>query len=482
MNGFRTLFVAPPWLDLYGNYQAAAKLGCVSHPLGLAYLGGAILQAGGDCRIVDMESEAVGVDGLLSVIADYQPHFIGLSATTPVFKNAVQLAEAVKKRYPDIPLGLGGVHSTIVGKEALQDGPAFDFVVRGEAEHTVVEVCRALQAGRTLEGVAGVSYRRNGEIVENPRNPLIENLDDLPMPARHLLKADLYQHSLPGRGFVRYANLFTSRGCPFQCIFCSQHTMHGRKVRFHGVQRVIAELRDIVEGQGVQHVIMMDETLTLKRDRTLELCQAIRDAGLNFTWEGWTHASTIDEEMLSCMKAAGLIRISFGIESGDPVILKRIKKSVTLDQIREAYRIAARVGLETRGSAMLGHPGETRKTAWRTIKFVRSIRECQQLYLNIACPYPGTELFECAVNGQEGMTLLTQDYACYKRYGKPVISVNDLDPKALQRIQTLGLLAFYLTPRRIWYNVVARAGIRAGLRNGWAFFKGVVSSLLRGRQ
>jgi len=481
MSGIRTLLIAPPWLDIYGSYKAAAKLGCVSPPLGLAYLGGAVLELGGDCRIVDMESEAVDVAGLLQIIGEYQPHLIGLSATTPVYKNATLLADAIKQSFPDIPLGIGGVHSTIMGASVLAECPSLDFEVIGEAEHTIKEACQAIVENRSFEGIAGMCYRRNGAVVENPRRPLTEDLDELPFPARHLLKRDLYQHSLPGQGLVRYASLFTSRGCPFQCIFCSQHTMHGRRVRFHGVSRVIAELRDIIDNLGVQHVILMDETLTLRRERTLELCQAIRDTGLRFTWEGWTHAATIDEEMLREMKTAGLIRLSFGIESGDPLILKRIKKGVTLDQIRTAYAIAARVGIETRGSAMLGHPGETRATAWRTIKFARSIKECQQLYLNIACPYPGTELFECASAGHEGMTLLTQDYSQYKRYGDPVISVNDLNPKALRRFQTLGLLYFYLTPSRIWYNVVRRAGLRAGLRNCWAFAKGVVSSLLRGR-
>jgi radical SAM superfamily enzyme YgiQ (UPF0313 family) len=226
---------------------------------------------------------------------------------------------------------------------------------------------------------------------------------------------------------------------------------------------------------------MMDETLTLKRDRTLELCQAIRDNGLSFTWEGWTHASTVDEELLRAMKAAGMIRLSFGIESGDPQILKRIKKGVTREQLREAYRIAAKVGIETRGSAMLGHPCETRETAWRTIKFIRSIKECEQIFLNVACPYPGTELYDCAINGRDGMKLLTTDYSRYKRYGDPVIAVNDLDPKALKRLQTLGLLYFYLTPRRVWYNLVKRAGVRTGMVNAAAFLIGILTSVVRGR-
>lgn len=247
-------------------------------------------------------------------------------------------------------------------------------------------------------------------------------------------------------------------------------------MRWHSVERVMSELTTLVRDRDIHHIILMDETLTLNRKRTLELCQAIRDAHLDFTFEGWTHAATVDEVLLRAMKEAGLIRLSFGIESGDPEILKGIKKGVTLEQIRKAYRAAAKVGIETRGSAILGHPHETRETAWRTVKFLRSVRECQQVFLNVACPYPGTELFDAAANGTGGMRLLTRDYSKYKRYGDPVIEVNDLSAKDLKRIQRLGLLYFYLTPRRIWYNVVKRAGIRVGLKNAVAFSMGILRS------
>lgn len=476
----RVLLIAPPWLDIYGNYQAAAKLGCVAPPLGLAYLGGALEAIGYECRILDMEMEGFGPAEVLDLIREFRPGLIGVTATTPVFKNATILAEKIKTAFPEIPLGLGGVHSTIVGRAALEACPQFDFQTIGEGEFSIQEIAVAIHSGRdSLEGIKGVIYRYDGAIVENPHRALAEDLDSIPLPGRHLLSASLYRHVLPGNADAAYADIFTSRGCPFQCVFCSQHTMYGRRVRWHSIDRVMAELQVIVRDLGIRHIIFMDETLTLDKPRLFKLCQAIRDAQLEITWEGWTHASTIDEEILRAMKSAGLIRLSFGIESGDPEILKRIKKGVTLEQIREAYRIAARVGIETRGSAMLGHPCETRKSAWRTIRFCRSIKECQQVFLNVACPYPGTELYDCASQGKDGMKLLSTDYSRYKRYGDPVISVNDLGPKDLKRLQTLGLLYFYLTPRRIWHNLVRRAGLRAGLRNGFAFLSGIVRSLLQ---
>lgn len=472
----RILLIAPPWLDIYGNYQAAAKLGCVSPPLGLMYLGGAILDAGAECKIVDMESQQVSPDGLIGIITEYAPDIVGITATSPVYTNAQVLGHLIRQHFPDVLLGIGGVHSTIIGQAVLEASDCFDFQVCGEGENTIREIIAAWEKVERFAGIPGIIYRDGERIIENPKRELANDLDLLPCPARHLLNPELFRHSVRGKGFVKYASIFTSRGCPFRCVFCSQHTMYGRKMRWHSAERVMEELHTI-EKMGVEHLIVMDETLTLNKPRVMALCEAIREAGFHFTWEGWTHASTVDEELLRAMKSAGLIRLSFGIESGDPEILKKIKKGVTLDQIRNAYKIAARVGLETRGSAMLGHPYETKKTAWRTIKFLRSIRECQQVFLNVACPYPGTELYECAVTGRGGMRLLTTDYSQYKRYGDPVIEVNDLSAKKLKRLQTIGLLLFYLTPHRIWYNVVRRAGLRTGLVNVLAFVKGIVKSM-----
>ena len=476
----KVLLIAPPWLDIYGDFKAAAKLGCASPPLGLMYLAASIRGGGGDCRIIDMEAQQVGPDRLIELIGEYRPDLVGITATTPVFKNACSLAGLIKRHYPEVILGVGGVHSTIVGQEVLQECSDFDFQVCGEGERTIVDIVAAMKAGRSLDGVAGVICRNGERIIENPRRPLTEDLDSIAVPARCLVPSSLYKHSVPGKGFVQYSTVFTSRGCPFQCVFCSQHTMYGRTMRWHSLERVLEELRHITRDLDIHHVIIMDETMTLDKKRILAFCEAVCNEGLDFTWEGWTHASTIDEEIMVAMKSAGLVRLSFGIESGDPEILKVIKKNVTLDQIRHAYRIAEKVGIETRGSAMLGHPFETKASAWRTIKFIRSIRELKQVFLNIACPYPGTELYDYAVNGRGGMRLLTKDYSQYKRYGAPVIEVGDMKAKDLKRIQTLGLLFFYLTPGRIWYNVFKRAGIRAGLKNVTAFSLGILKSAIGG--
>ncbi len=480
----RVLLVAPPWQELLGDFRAAARFACVSPPQGLTYLAGALLQDGAECTIVDMEAEGVGAEELLGRIALLEPHLVGITATTPVYHTACELAAQIKARRPELPLALGGVHATIMGRQVLEQCPHWDLVVTGEGEQTVRRLAAAVArpgAGRErYRGIRGVIYRRGDQVAQNPPRPATEDLDSIPSPARHLLDRQRYGHVVPGKGHVRYASLFTSRGCPYRCVFCSQHTMYGRRMRYHSVERVMAELTDIVVNQGVGHVVVMDENLALDRRRLMSLCRAIQRSGLDFTWEGWTHAATVDRTTLTAMRAAGMTRICFGIESGHPQILRRIKKGLTLAQIRRAFRLAREVGLETRGAAMLGHPGETRQTAWATIRFVRGLRHCQQLFLNFACPYPGTELYDLARRGEDGLRLLTTDFSRYQRYGDPVIAVNDLGPKELKRLQRLGLLMFYATPARAYHNLVRRAGLRGGLLTGAAFLQGIYSSWRRG--
>jgi radical SAM superfamily enzyme YgiQ (UPF0313 family) len=172
------------------------------------------------------------------------------------------------------------------------------------------------------------------------------------------------------------------------------------------------------------------------------------------------------------MRAVGLVRLSFGIESGDQSILNLENKGITLEQLRKAYRWAKECGMETRGSAIIGHPGETKASALKTIRFLRSIKHLDQAYINIMVPYPGTEVYEIAKKGEHGMRLLCEDLTQFVRYENSVIEVNDLDRKTLMRLQKFGLLYFYLTPRRIFYNLT-RAGLKIGLTNLKAFLKGI---------
>jgi radical SAM superfamily enzyme YgiQ (UPF0313 family) len=197
------------------------------------------------------------------------------------------------------------------------------------------------------------------------------------------------------------------------------------------------------------------------------MCDEIKRRKLDITWEGYTRADRITKDLLKQMKDAGLVRLSFGVESGDQRILEAIKKGTSLEQYRQAYEWCDELGLETRCSVMLGHPFETRETVKKTVDFVCSLK-IHQAYINIATPYPGTALLEMAREGYGGLRLLTEDWTEYRRYGNAVMEMNDLTRQDLIRLQKAAYLRFYLRPAIAWRNL-KRAGLRAALLNATGF-------------
>jgi len=467
----RILLIHPPWGDVYGNYAPAARVGVLYPPLGLCYVAACLKQDGKDVRIIDAEAEGKNIQAIVSEAKEYSPDIIGITSTTPIFHKAKELGHSLKREL-NVPIIIGGSHPTVTPIKTMQECSAFDYLVFGEAELTFVELVNSIRNGRTVEGIKGVAYRKNGEIIKNESRPFIEDLDSIPFPARELLNLDNYLWSVPKKGIVKFATIFTTRGCPFKCVYCAARNVFGGVVRERKVENVVDEIEQVIQKFGIKHFSVLDDTLTLNRQRAQAICKEIIRRNLDITIEGFTRVNTIDEETLRWLKKAGLVRISFGIESGNPEILKLIKKGITLDQVKEAYRIAKKVGLETRGSIIIGLPGDTRKTAMQTLNFAKSLKGCDQMYINICTPYPGTELYDMAVNSEHGFRLLTKDFSKYKRYGEPVLEVNDLNKEELVKLQKKGFLMFYLTPRRIYHNLV-RAGPKAAAKNINAFFKSV---------
>jgi radical SAM superfamily enzyme YgiQ (UPF0313 family) len=242
--------------------------------------------------------------------------------------------------------------------------------------------------------------------------------------------------------------ILASRGCPFKCAFCSEPLTNPR-IRFRSPGNIVDEMQRWQQEQGVSHFHFQDSNLTLNRGQIEGICHEILARGLKISFEGWTRANLVDRQVLSLMKRAGLIRMSYGIESGSPEILKIIHKEVSHADMLKAFRLTAELGIEPACFVMLGLPGETRATAERTIRFVRDIPEILYSNLSIANPYPGTELYQWAREGRYGLRLLTEDFSQYRRYDFSPLAVNDLGPDDLVRLQKLGLLRIHLRPRRM---------------------------------
>lgn len=464
----KVLLVAPPWEGLYGAYKPAARVGVLYPPLGLCYIAASLKAANHEVRLIDAEAEGFGIKDIMQKVAEFSPDIVGITSVSPLWPQAKKLCSAIKNRF-GIKVILGGPHITNVEKEIFLEAD-FDYAIYGEGEGAFVELLRRIESGRDVSGMPGIIYRKSQEIIKENHFGWARDIDSIPIPDRSLLNHDRYLWSVPRRGILKFTTILTTRGCPYRCIFCSQQHMFGNKVRLRDASKVVDEIEHIIRDLGINHLIFIDDTLTLKRDRVFDICDGIERRGLKLTWEGWTHANTVDEELLSRMKEVGLVRLSFGIESGNEEVLRRTKKGTTLEDVRRAYRVAKKVGLETRGSVILGLPYDTKETVRDTIEFVKSLDDCDQAYFNIAMPYPGTEMREMAFRGEGGVRLLTNDYTELRRHGNVVMEVNDLSKETLLQLQKQAWLSFFLTPRRILYNFF-RAGLKAGIINGWAFIR-----------
>jgi radical SAM superfamily enzyme YgiQ (UPF0313 family) len=467
------LLIQPPWLEIFGRYKNAAKIGTFDPPLGLCYLASAVERDGHSVRILDAEAERKNIEEIVEEVRVNSPDLVGITSTTPTFYRAVELANKIK-REKAIPIVLGGAHITALPEQVMQEYPFFDYGVYGEGERTFSELVNALEIGGPIDRIKGILFRReDGQVIKTEPRPFEQDLDSLSFPDRGLLRSDRYLFSVPHRGIIPYTGIVASRGCPFQCVFCFASSMSGIEVRYRSPSKILDEIAYVVSTLRINHFRFFDNNLILNRKRLRELCNGLIKRKLDITWEGETCINIFDEDLLSLMKRAGLVRLSFGLESGNPEILKAIGKDVSERKIRTAYKMAKKLGIETRSSIILGLPYETKMTVMETLRFIRNIKECDQAYINIATPYPGTKFYKMALNGESGIRLLSKDYSKYNRYGNAVIEVNDLTRADLIRFQKKGFRIFYLTPRRIYYNL-KRAGLRAAILNIFAFLRAVL--------
>lgn len=444
--------IVPKWTDTLGRYDFLAQLMVVHYPLNVAIVAKYMEKGGNEVEIIDAQIEQLSNSEVAHIIINKGFEVVGYSVTSPLYDAAVEISSMVRKAGCNAVHIAGGAHINFLQKEAYNDN--FDYLVFGEAEETVVELLSFIKGENKnlLDSIMGVIYKnREGEIVQNDPRPIIKDIDSIEFQAAHLMNLPAYKICEGvNKKSERYISMMASRGCPYKCVFCAE-PLNSRKLRFRSAENIADEIEFHYRNSGVTHFFFVDSCLTLKRKQVMQLCEILIQKRLPVTWSGWTRVDLVDEELFAKMKEAGFIVVSLGIESGDPEVLKIIKKGITIEQIRDAFEVMRKLKIEAFCSAMIGLPGDTRESIWRTIKFIRNLPGVLYSTISMATPYPGTEMQKWVIEGRYGMKLLQAGSKSRSRWDDCSFSVNDMQPRDLIRLQRIGLFWIHFTPRRILF-------------------------------
>lgn len=388
-------------------------------PLGLAYSAAVLEQHGHEVEIEDALVLGTRDRSLVQKLLRSRPDVVGISVYSPTRYEAFRTAQLVRETLgPGVPIVTGGPHVSVAAEDTLEHVPAVDYVVSGEGEFTLLELLACLESGGRPGDVAGLFAREDGAVVSGPPRGNIQQLDDLPKPARHLLPMKRYGTRMPSK-MVQCTTLLTSRGCPARCTFCTRDWF-SRETRMHSPEYILDEIEEIIARWGIRGIIFQDDTFTLNKKRILALCDLIRSRGLEFKWLATTRVDCLNLELMKAMKAAGCEVLTFGAESMNPATLKWLAKGFTVEQVRRAVDWGNEAGLTVRCSYLMGIGNETEEDLRSSIREARGLR-VSKLKANVGLSvYPGTPLHPMAI--EAGVLAADHSFAAgwrdpAKRYG-----------------------------------------------------------------
>ena len=433
----KILLINPPWYKKVRNIWR--NVASTVPALGIGYIASFLEREKLQVEILDFQAEEFTEDGFENKLKDYNPDIVGVTSTTPIFNNALNIISITRRIIPAAKIVVGGVHPTIFAEDILKNKNV-DFVVRGEGEITFVELVKNLS---NPVQVHGISYRINGNIVNNPERQLIENLDNIPFPAYHLLPVEKYKPALGNYKRMPVMSMITTRGCPGKCTFCFRGIL-GTRMRTRSPENIVEEIRFLAKNYGIREISFYDDTFTLFKNNVKKFCEILLNKNIAITWSCMSRVDFVDRETLNLMKRAGCHQICYGIESGNESILENINKRTSLEKAKTAIAITREAKIDTRLAFMLGSPGETVETMEETIRF--AIENSPDLVqFNITTPYPGTDMFEWA---KKNDYLLTYDWDKYD-LATCVMNLPTIAPETVERYYHKAYQKFFLRPSYI---------------------------------
>lgn len=474
----RIILIQPP----FTIFKTEAKK--CHPPLGLAYLA-AILKNNHEIVVLDALAEGyeeekninkeylrygLSFEDIKRKINYFSPDIVGISCPfSAQAENVYRICRIVKEIDRKIITILGGAHPSAVPEEALRDSNV-DFVVIGEGEITFKKILECIENKEDIKDIEGVGFRYNGYVKINQRNRYQVDLDSLPFPYWDIFPLEKYfkinnPHGSPTKR-VPFIPIITSRGCPFECIFCSVHSLWGRNYRIRSAENVLMELDYSVNKFGIKEILFEDDNLTLDKERAMAIFKGMINRVFNLTWSvpNGVALQTLDDEMLELMKMSGCHSISIGVESGDEYILKNIvKKPIALSKVKPVIHKAKELGLETTVFFVIGFPGESPAQLKNTLRFAENL-EVDNINFFFATPLPGTPLLELCkekglIKGKLDYTALKSEY--------PVFATKDFSIDSLISVISHERLKLYLlsllrNPKKflhkLWYKLLSNPG------------------------
>ncbi|MDR0798076.1 MAG: cobalamin-dependent protein [Nitrososphaerota archaeon] len=419
-------------------------------PLGIGYLAAVLEKNNFSVDVIDCQATRYTYDDYKREIVKRKPDVVGVTAPTRLYNSAKEIIKISKEVHPNAVTMLGGTHVTFWNEKALQECPQLDVVVRKEGEYTLLELVQRLDESKDITDVIGTTQRKGNAFVFNADRPYIENLDELPFPARHLWDLD----SIRQQEDMFY--LITTRGCTAWCNFCAAVRMFGQRYRVRSIQNVVDELEFLYKTYNAKNFTFCDDAFTVDMKRTEELCEEINKRDLKIKWNMGTRVDRVSKELLQKMKNAGCVSMWCGLESGTQEVLNGMRKGISTDQTKKALKWVRELGLKPTPNVLLGYPGETLESALKSIKFAEEVSPDEIAYYNIATPYPGTPMYDEVIKNGWIRNTNFDDYDATQ----PIFETPQLSIQELHTLYDYAFKSFYTRPRyvlRMW-----RKGFRSG--------------------
>jgi len=368
-------------------------------PLGLAYIAAYLVNNKINVSVIDALAENISFQELKDKLSRSKADIIGIYMVSPRYDEAKTTIEICRQVLPSSVIIAGGPHPSAVPIETLKEIPQLNICAVGEGEITMLELIKCFQNGSNFSTVDGIAFREKntGKIIITKPRDFIKNLDILPFPARHLFPIKKYKTHSPYGRKNPYFSMITSRGCPFQCAYCSKDVFK-ENFRALSAKRVCDEIENLIKQYNVREIHFYDDDFTMDIKRAEEICDEIIRRKIKIIWSCTTRVNLVNERLLKKMKEAGCWLISYGVESGNQKILDSIKKGITIKQIVSAFELTRKIGISTLAFFMLGLPGETSETIKESIELAKKLKP-NFVSWGILIVYPGSGFFKSVRDG-----------------------------------------------------------------------------------